>query len=133
MYHYCVMQSTSLDSWITQLRKGLLDVCILNVLAGGESYGYELIRRLREVKDLSIGESTAYPILHRLKVEGYVRVRTAASPAGPPRRYFSLTSQGQRRVREMNAYLTQLLGEISRLGRTKGDSRGNPGPSAEED
>jgi len=102
-------------SWVTQLRKGLLEFCVLNVLSKGESYGYELVRRLEGLQELAITESTVYPILNRLRKDGYVRVRVAVSGFGPPRRYFSLTALGTRRVQEMNAYWDDLCSSVGTL------------------
>ena len=101
--------------WITQLRKGLLEFCILRILARRETYGYELIQHLKGVEELAITESTAYPILNRLRKDGFVKVRMAASPAGPARRYFSLTALGKSRIREMNSYWKQLCSSIDSL------------------
>ena len=104
-----------MKAWITQLRKGLLEFCILRVLARRETYGYELIGQLKGVEELAITESTAYPILNRLRKDGLVKVRLAASPAGPARRYFSLTALGISRIREMNNYWKQLCFSIDSL------------------
>ncbi|HUW56375.1 MAG TPA: PadR family transcriptional regulator [Planctomycetota bacterium] len=111
-------------SWVTQLRKGLLEFCVLNVLSTGESYGYQLVRRLEMLEELAITESTVYPILNRLRKDGYVKVRLAGSASGPPRRYFSLTALGSRRVREMKAYWDDLCVSVGRLRRKEeeGDS-----------
>ena len=110
--------------WITQLRKGLLEFCVLNVLSTGESYGYQLVRRLEMLQELAITESTVYPILNRLRKDGYVKVRLAASSSGPPRRYFSLTALGSRRIHEMNAYWDDLCGSVRSLRKRdkEGDS-----------
>jgi PadR family transcriptional regulator PadR len=110
-------------SWVTQLRKGLLEFCVLTVLSNGESYGYELVRRLEALRELAITESTVYPILNRLRKDGYVRVRVAVSDTGPPRRYFSLTALGTRRVQEMNAYWDDLCASVRAL--RKKDKEGN--------
>lgn len=99
-----------MDGWITQLRKGLLDFCILNVLRRGESYGYEIVQELKRVEELAVSESTVYPILARLRGEGLLKVRDVPSPAGPPRRYFALTVAGKLRIAEMNTYW-DLLGQ----------------------
>lgn len=99
-----------MNGWITQLRKGLLDFCILNALKHGESYGYEIVQELKMIEELSVSESTVYPILSRLRNEGLLKVRDVPSPAGPPRRYFSLTVAGKLRIAEMNAYW-DLLGK----------------------
>jgi PadR family transcriptional regulator, regulatory protein PadR len=103
-----------MKEWVTQLRRGLLEFCLLNLLRGGESYGYEIVQRLKAIEELAAGESTIYPILTRLREEGYLKVRMAPSPGGPPRRYFSLTRLGESYVREMNDYWDSLAEAIGR-------------------
>ena len=78
-----------MQEWIRQFRKGLLELCVLNLLAARESYGYEVVRSLEEFEELAVSESTLYPILARLRKDGYLKVRTGPSQSGPPRRYFS--------------------------------------------
>jgi PadR family transcriptional regulator, regulatory protein PadR len=112
-----------IEGWITQLRKGLLEYCVLLVLRRGESYGYEIVQQLKEMEDLSVSESTIYPILGRLRDEKYLKVRDVASSSGPPRRYFSLTSRGKIRLSEMNAYWSLLIGTIETI---KSHSRKDP-------
>lgn len=104
-----------MKTWITQLRKGLLEFCILNAISGGETYGYELVQRLKSLEQLAVTESTVYPILNRLKEDGYVKLREAPSTTGPPRRYFSLATLGKHQIREMNAYWDGLCGAIAEL------------------
>lgn len=94
--------------WITQLRKGLLEFLALNILAGEESYGYEIVQKLKGFEGMDITESTVYPILARLKKEGFAKVRVGASQGGPPRRYYSLTALGQARLSYMNVYWDSL-------------------------
>jgi len=108
-----------MNGWITQLRKGLLDFCILNALKRGESYGYEIVQNLKAIEELSVSESTVYPILTRLRAEGLLKVRDVPSPSGPPRRYFSLTVAGKIRAAEMNAYWDLLGQAINRLRNTQ--------------
>jgi PadR family transcriptional regulator PadR len=109
-----------MDGWVTQLRKGLLEFCILNLLRRGESYGYEIVQRLQQVDILAVSESTVYPILSRLKQEGCLRVRDVASPGGPPRRYFALTAGGRARIAEMNVYWHELTAELDKLQEPEG-------------
>jgi PadR family transcriptional regulator PadR len=97
------------------LRKGLLDFCVLNALKGGESYGYELIQRLKRLDELAIAESTVYPILNRLRKDRFVKIRMGASPTGPPRRYFSLTALGNHHLKALNAYWDDLCRSIENL------------------
>jgi len=101
--------------WVTQFRKGLLELCLLNLLKEGESYGYEVVQRLKSASVLAVTESTVYPILSRLRKEGHLAVRSEPSPGGPPRRYFSLTRLGEGPLREMNAYWDDLGAAIREL------------------
>ncbi|MCC7300788.1 MAG: PadR family transcriptional regulator [Verrucomicrobia bacterium] len=104
-----------MDSWITQLRKGLIELCILNLLARGESYGYELLQALQGIEELVVTDSTVYPILSRLRKDGCLKVQVKPSSSGPPRRYFSLTTLGKQRAREMNLYWNNLQVAIGQL------------------
>ena len=114
-----------MNEWITQLRKGLMEFCILNILAGGEAYGYTIVQRLQEIDALATTESTVYPILARLLKDGLLKVRVVPSPEGPPRRYFSLTVLGRHRVREMGEYWDELNASLAKLrSGGKGDTNG---------
>ncbi len=111
-----------MGTWVTQLRKGLMEFCILNLLKHGESYGYEILQSLQAIEELVVTDSTVYPILTRLRKDGYLKVRVTPSGEGPPRRYFSLTVVGQQRLKEMNIYWGNLQAAIDRLQR--GDQTG---------
>ena len=102
-------------TWVAQLRKGLVELCVLGVLRDGETYGYEILQRLKAAEGLAITESTVYPILARLSDEGLLRVRVAPSPAGPPRRYYRLTPLGLTRMREMADYWNQIVQAVGNL------------------
>lgn len=80
-----------------QLKKGLLDVCVLKVLERGESYGYKLISDLSHV--IPISESTLYPILKRLETSGFV-VTTPREYNGRLRKYFTITQAGRKRIQD---------------------------------
>lgn len=110
------------ESWITQLRKGLMEYCVLLVLRRGESYGYEIVQALKEKDALAVSESTIYPVLARLKAERILKVRDVPSPSGPPRRYFSLTAMGKVRFAEMDTYWRLLVDALQQLK----DSPGGP-------
>ncbi len=73
-----------MDSWITQLRKGLIELCVLNLLEQGESYGYEILQALQEIEELVVTDSTVYPILSRLRKDGCLKVQVKPSSSGPP-------------------------------------------------
>lgn len=73
------------------------------------------MQALKRIEDLAVSESTVYPILGRLRAEGFLKSRDVPSDAGPPRRYFALTPRGKVRLAEMNAYwpmLTKALNEL---------------------
>lgn len=78
-----------------QLRRGVLEFCVLALLRDGERYGFELVHRLSEVEGLVTTEGTLYPLLGRLRREGVVQTTWRESPAGPPRRYYRLTAAGR--------------------------------------
>lgn len=102
-------------AWIAQMRKGLVELCVLAALRGREAYGYEILQHLAEADCLAFGESTVYPVLARLAQDGMIKVRVAPSPAGPPRRYYRLTSIGEARLREMLAYWQEVQLQIDKL------------------
>jgi PadR family transcriptional regulator PadR len=91
-----------LDNWTVQLRKGAVELGLLNALATGPRYGYELARLLGGVEGLLTSQGTLYPLLLRLKKEGLVRVDERPSPAGPNRKYYALTADGRRLLARMN-------------------------------
>ena len=113
-----------IDGWITQLRKGLLEYCVLLVLRQGENYGYEIVQALQRIEDLAVSESTVYPILARLRAEGFLKSRDVPSDAGPPRRYFSLTPRGKVRLAEMSAYWPMLTSALEQLKTDQGKEAG---------
>ena len=111
------MHSRILDNWQTQVRKGLLELCILNALRGGRMYGYDIVKTLRAVDGLVIGEGTIYPILSRFRSMGLVAAEVEESPEGPPRKYYRLTRSGQACLDEMNAAWDRIergIGEVRR-------------------
>jgi PadR family transcriptional regulator PadR len=105
------------DNWTVQVRKGLLELCILTALAGEERYGYELVKTLVGIPGLGVTEGTIYPLLSRLKVAGFVTSRLEESSSGPARKYYSLTKAGRQVMSAMNDYLAQLNQGVTRLRR----------------
>ena len=89
------MAGTLSGNWMTQIRKGLWAYCILAIADSEPCYGYEIVRRLSEIKGLFAVESTIYRILARLKAEGLLRVTLKPSTIGPPRSYFQITARGR--------------------------------------
>lgn len=98
------MDNQFFDNWSTQLRKGMLELCVLNAIKGTSLYGYDIVRKLRDIEGLVIGEGTIYPILSRLKREGFARTTIKESTEGPARKYYELTLKGERILSQMNDY-----------------------------
>ena len=102
----------NLDNWQTQLRKGLLDIVILNLLRHGKCHGYEMVQILKRSDGLMMREGNIYPILARLQTDGLVTSHFERSQDGPPRRYFELTNLGEKTLVEMNAHWDQMIQSV---------------------
>ena len=92
--------SESID---VQLRKGVLELCVLELLAQGDSYAYEIASRLAE--RIGMGEGTVYPLMRRLETNGLVQTYLVESTSGPSRKYYRLTRAGKAElVRQREAW-----------------------------
>jgi PadR family transcriptional regulator PadR len=80
---------------LTELRRGVLEHCVLAVMRQNESYAFEIVRVLSDAGGLVTSEGTIYPLLSRLRRDGLVQTTWRESESGPPRRYYRLTSEGQ--------------------------------------
>lgn len=87
----CVVDA-SIAAW---LRRGTLEYCVLAILKRGPRYGVELVRELAADRALTATEGTLYPLLSRLRRNGWVDTTWQESPVGPPRRYYTLTGEGE--------------------------------------
>ena len=85
----------SRESVLTQLRKGTVEYCVLACLRSSPAYGLEIAERLGEQKILFASGGTLYPLLSRLRQQGWVTTTLEPSPVGPPRRYYHLTDAGE--------------------------------------
>jgi PadR family transcriptional regulator len=84
------------DQRRSQLLRGVLDLCLLAVIAEDSAYGYEMMKRLRECGLSIVGEGSIYPLLGRLERDGLVRTHRAPSESGPPRKYYRTSVKGDR-------------------------------------
>ena len=99
----------------TQLLKGILEGCVLSIIAKGETYGYEILGRLEGCGFEELGEGTLYPLITRLDKNGWITCRKAKSPLGPVRKYYSITPEGAAHLetfRESYKRITQAAFEI---------------------
>lgn len=92
------------DGAISQLRRGVLEFCVLALLQDSERYGFEIVRTLGDADGLVTTEGTLYPMLGRLRREGVVETTWRESPSGPPRRYYRLTAEGHA---QLGAFVAQ--------------------------
>ena len=107
--------------WLTQIKKGVIELCCLNLLATEQLYGYELARRLSLAPPFDVSLGTVYPLLSRMKKEGLVESTLEESPSGPARRKYYLLPAGRRRLDIMNSewlniasYIDSLIPETSK-------------------
>ena len=101
-----------------QMRKGVLEYCILGILSKGDAYASDIIERLKSA-ELIVVEGTLYPLLTRLKNADLLEYRWEESNAGPPRKYYSLSAQGR-------AFLLELKGTWENLNNAVEQLTSNP-------
>src|SRR5438874_6238233 len=85
----------------TQMRKGILEYCILSIIAKGEIYASDIIAELKKAQ-LLVVEGTLYPLLTRLKNNGLLTYSWVESTTGPPRKYYNLSAEGQEVLRQLD-------------------------------
>ena len=110
------------DNWTVQVRKGVLELAVLNALDGEERYGYDLVKSLVSEPGLGVTEGTLYPLLSRLRVQGLLRTRLEESPEGPARKYYSLTPSGRRTAQLMNAHFDAIAASLRAIRRERGET-----------
>lgn len=91
-----------------QMRKGVLEYCILSILSSGEAYPSEIINQLKEGK-LIVVEGTLYPLLTRLKNAELLSYRWEESKSGPPRKYYQLTEKGSNFLKDLDVTWSDLM------------------------
>ena len=109
----------NIENTKAQMRKGVLEFCILSVLSAGDAYPTEIIERMKGAK-LVVVEGTLYPLLTRLKNLGLLTYRWEESTSGPPRKYYRLTETGEAFRKELNASWDELVASVAQV--TKKDS-----------
>ena len=94
-----------------QFKKGVLELCVLSLLAKCDRYGYDLASNLSQSIDISDG--TIYPILRRLKDEGFVTTYLQEASGGPPRKYYALTETGIREQKMLEQEWVEFVGCVN--------------------
>jgi PadR family transcriptional regulator, regulatory protein PadR len=110
-----INKSLSIDSSgaQVQMRKGVLELCILSILSKGDAYPTEIIEKLKDTK-LVIVEGTLYPLLTRLKNTGILSYRWEESSSGPPRKYYKLTASGEQYLKDLELGWQQLVETVNK-------------------
>lgn len=107
----------NIENTKAQMRKGVLEYCILSILDGEEAYPSEIIDKLKTSK-LIVVEGTLYPLLTRLKNAGILSYRWEESTSGPPRKYYQLTDKGKDFLNELGKTWEELQSAVNKT-RTK--------------
>ncbi len=97
----------NIENTSSQMRKGILEFCILSIIKQGEAYPSDIIEKMKAA-NLNIFEGTLYPLLTRLKNAELLTYRWVESNSGPPRKYFSLTDKGNEFYQELETTWNEL-------------------------
>jgi PadR family transcriptional regulator, regulatory protein PadR len=96
-----------------QLKKGVLELCVLSLLKRGDSYAYEIASKL--TNGIGMGEGTIYPLMRRMQSDRLVKTYLVESASGPPRKYYSLTSAGLAALEAQRAEWTAFESAVRKL------------------
>ena len=96
------MTTKQREDWLAQVRRGLLELCVLALIDHEPTYGYEIVTRLARTPQLAAGEGTVYPLLRRLRRDGLLATQWKESDAGPPRQYYELTAAGRQHLETLH-------------------------------
>ncbi len=102
----------NIENTKAQMRKGVLEFCILSVLKEKDAYTSEILDTLKNAK-LLVVEGTIYPLLTRLKNDGLLSYRWEESTSGPPRKYYGLTDEGKEFLTELSITWTELSDAVN--------------------
>lgn len=108
----------NIENTKAQMRKGVLEFCILSVLQEKEAYTSDLLQTLKSAKMLVV-EGTVYPLLTRLKNSGLLQYRWEESTGGPPRKYYAITPEGQEFLNELKDTWNELQNAVDALTQSK--------------
>jgi len=97
-----------------QMRKGVLEYCILSILSRNDAYASDIIKELKEAKMIVV-EGTLYPLLTRLKNAGLLSYRWEESTQGPPRKYYTIADLGNEFLQELDQSWQELVDAVSTI------------------
>ncbi|MDC0080630.1 PadR family transcriptional regulator [Flavobacteriaceae bacterium] len=108
----------STENFKIQIRKGLLEFCVLQIVSNKEVYASEIIEELKNSKIIVV-EGTVYPLLSRLKKFNYIQHNWKESTQGPPRKYYSITDYGLEHLKELIVSWIDINSSVKKLLKTK--------------
>ncbi|HRO09365.1 MAG TPA: PadR family transcriptional regulator [Saprospiraceae bacterium] len=111
-----------LENTKAQMRKGILELCVLSIIADDEAYPTDIINKLKE-SELIVVEGTLYPLLNRLKDSGLLDYYWKESRQGPPRKYYKVTPQGSTFLEGLYATWNDLNNSVNQLYNLKTNSK----------
>ena len=117
-------EAMNIDNTASQMRKGVLEFCILSIIKEGEAYPSDIIEKMKAA-NLNILEGTLYPLLTRLKNAELLSYRWEESTSGPPRKYFTLTEKGAGFYKELEATWFELANAVRALTNTEQENINN--------
>lgn len=121
----CIRNDTimvmNVENTQVQMRKGILEFCILHIISRGEVYASDMLEELTSAKIIVV-EGTLYPLLTRLRKAGLVDYKWVESMSGPPRKYYTLTDEGIEFLQQLDATWAEL---IESIGKIKNSSAAN--------
>jgi PadR family transcriptional regulator PadR len=104
----------STENFKIQIRKGLLEFCVLQIISRGEVYTSDIIDELKK-SQIIVVEGTLYPLLNRLKSSNYVTYQWKESKQGPPRKYYILTAEGTKHLKELNVSWSEIDKSVKKI------------------
>lgn len=107
-------EEMNIDNAISQMRKGMLEYCVMLLLRKEACYTSDIITRLKEAK-LIVVEGTLYPLLNRLKKDGLLSYEWRESTQGPPRKYYLLTNEGEEFLRQLDEVWIDMSNSITHI------------------
>ncbi|MCM3748833.1 PadR family transcriptional regulator [Paenibacillus pasadenensis] len=115
-----------MPEWTSQVRRGILEYCVLSLIGSKPTYGYELVTTLNRWEALAVTEGTLYPILRRLVNEKLLESFWQESDSGPPRKYYRLTSQGQQLAEKMAQDWSMIVQAVHQIEKLKAENNDEP-------
>lgn len=104
----------NLENTQVQMRKGILEFCILHIISRGEVYASDMLEELTSAR-IMVVEGTLYPLLTRLRKAGLVEYKWVESNSGPPRKYYTITPKGQEFVNNLDSTWQELVNSTSQI------------------